>query len=114
MKNTSLPPHTGQQAAVAISYDPASNEAPRVLAAGVGEMAKRILSLARDEHIYIHQNATLANLLARVPAGSEIPEAAYQLIAELLAFLYASDERLAAKMSAAKRQHVPPSCTSHD
>jgi len=97
----------GRQAAVAISYEPDGPDAPRVLAAGTGEMARRILELARREHIHIHQDATLARLLARVPTGSDIPRRAYQLIAELLVFLYATDQRLEEKLAAAKRQHLP-------
>jgi len=97
----------GQKVAVAISYDPEDAETPKVLAAGLGEMARRILDLSRREHIYIHRNATLANLLARVPNGSDIPESAYRLIAELLVFLYATDERLAAKLAASKRKYLP-------
>ncbi|MDX8392192.1 MAG: EscU/YscU/HrcU family type III secretion system export apparatus switch protein [Mariprofundaceae bacterium] len=97
----------GQKAAVAISYDPEDTGAPKVLAAGLGEIARRILDIARQEHVYIHQNATLANLLARVPNGSDIPENAYRLIAELLAFLYATDERLAEKLVVSKRKYLP-------
>lgn len=98
----------GRPAAVAISYEPELPDAPRVLAAGVGETARRILELARREHICIHQDATLASLLARVPKDSAIPRQAYQLIAELLVFLYATDSRLAEKLAAARRQYLPP------
>jgi len=98
----------GRPAAVAISYQPEKADAPKVLAAGVGEIAKRILDLARREHICIHQDSSLAELLARVPSGSAIPRPAYQLIAELLVFLYTTDRRLAEKLAAAKRQHLPP------
>jgi len=93
--------------AVALEYEPDKNGAPRVLAAGFGEIARHILELARQEDIHIHENETLAKLLAKVPVGSEIPEAAYQLIAELLTFLYATDARLAEKMSAAERKIIP-------
>lgn len=104
----------GRHAAVAISYEPDKAGAPKVLAAGVGEMARRILELARREHIYIHQDTTLAGLLARVPTGSAIPQSAYQLIAELLVFLYATDRRLEEKLAAAGRQHLPPGYGAHD
>ncbi len=99
---------TLRPAAVALEYDPATNDAPRVLASGFGVLAERILEIARQEGIHIHRNDNLAELLARVPAGSEIPEAAYRLVAELLAFLYRTDRRLAEKMSAVNRQDLPP------
>jgi len=82
-------------AAVALGYDASSNDAPKVLASGYGHIAKRILEIAKEEHIHIHQDDTLATLLARVPSGTEIPEEAYQLVAELLAFLYRTDQRIA-------------------
>lgn len=105
MSNSTL---AEKDVAVALEYKPEKNGAPKVLAAGFGEIARRILELARQEDIHIHGNESLAKLLARVPVGSEIPEAAYQLVAELLTFLYATDARLAEKMSAAERKIIPP------
>lgn len=89
-----------QQAAVALGYDPQTPEAPKVLASGLGEIAKKILEVARENHVHIHQDDNLAELLAQVPVGSEIPEEAYQLVAELLSFLYQTDQAMAEKMSA--------------
>jgi len=103
----SRPPMQDKEVAVALEYEPEKNGAPKVLAAGFGEIARHILELARQEDIHIHENETLAKLLARVPVGSEIPEAAYQLVAELLTFLYATDAKLAEKMSAAQRKIIP-------
>ena len=81
-----------KQAAVALGYDRSKGEAPRVMAAGFGEIAKSILALAREHDIHIHNDQQLAQLLANVPVGQEIPEDAYQLVAELLAFLYQADQ----------------------
>jgi len=83
-----------QQAAVALGYEQGGGSAPRVLAAGVGEIAKSILALAREHDVHIHEDEQLATLLAQVPVGQEIPEDAYQLVAELLAFLYKTDQNL--------------------
>lgn len=87
-----------QEAAVALGYDLANGEAPKVLAAGFGEVAKKILELARDNQLHIHEDENLARLLARVPVGQEIPEDAFQLVAELLVFLYQTDKKLAEKL----------------
>jgi len=89
-----------QQAAVALGYDPEAPTAPKVLASGLGEIAKKILEVARENDVHIHKDDNLAQLLAQVPVGSEIPEDAYQLVAELLSFLYQTDEKMAEKMSA--------------
>ncbi|RMH51148.1 MAG: hypothetical protein D6682_05190 [Zetaproteobacteria bacterium] len=86
-----------REAAVALGYDPERGGAPKVLAAGFGEVARRIMELARASGVHIHRDDNLVQLLARVPVGEEIPEEAYQLVAELLAFLYRTDKRLAEK-----------------
>jgi len=86
-----------QEAAVALGYEAEGSGAPKVLAAGFGEVAKRIMELARESGVHIHQDENLVRLLAQVPVGSEIPEDAYQLVAELLSFLYRTDQRLAEK-----------------
>lgn len=83
-----------QLATVALGYDRQAGAAPKVLAAGYGEVAKSILALARENNVHIHNDAQLAQLLARVPVGQEIPEEAYQLVAELLAFLYQMDKNM--------------------
>ena len=88
-----------QYAAVALAYSPESQGAPKVLASGFGEVAKKILELARESDVYIHQDDNLATLLAQVPVGQEIPEEAYQLVAELLSFLYSTDRKLEEKIS---------------
>jgi len=88
-----------QAAAVALGYDPEKGQAPKVLAAGFGEVAKKILEVAREHQLHIHEDQNLAKLLAQVPVGQEIPEDAYQLVAELLSFLYQTDQKLAEKLS---------------
>ncbi len=85
---------SGQQAAVALGYDQSIGAAPHVLAAGFGHVAKSILSIAREHDIHIHHDTQLAPLLAKVPVGQEIPEEAYQVVAQLLAFLYQTDQNM--------------------
>jgi len=87
-----------REAAVAITYDRKSGSAPQVVASGYGEIAKRIMAIAKEEGVHIHRDDNLAQLLARVPVGTEIPEQAYQLVAELLAFLYQTDRRVGERL----------------
>ena len=88
-----------REIAVAIGYEPDKHDTPRVLASGFGEIANHIMATAREHDIHIHADATLAPLLAQVPVGSSIPEEAYQLVAELPAFLCRTDTAMAAKIS---------------
>ena len=87
-----------REAAVAITYDQGSGAAPQVVASGYGEIAMRIMAIAKEEGVHIHKDDNLAQLLARVPVGTEIPEQAYQLVAELLVFLYQTDRRVGEKL----------------
>ena len=79
--------------AVALGYDPDQDRAPRVLATGRGDVAQKILALARKHNIPIHQDAILAERLALLDLNAEIPPELYQVVAELLVFLYRLDNR---------------------
>ena len=83
--------------AVALGYDPDQDRAPRVLATGKDEMAQKILALAQKHHIPIHQDAVLAEKLTSLDLNAEIPAELYQVVAELLVFLYRLDNRWQAK-----------------
>lgn len=88
-----------REVAIALGFDSERNDAPTVLAAGYGHIAKQIMAVARKEGIHIHQDENLAQILAQVPVGYEIPETAYQLVAEILTFLYQTDQTLREKIS---------------
>jgi len=80
--------------AVAIVYDIELYSAPVVLAKGRDKLAKRIKEIAHDENIPIVENKPLAQSLYRsVEIGDVIPEALYNAVAEILAFVYTLKER---------------------
>lgn len=72
--------------AIALNYD--GENAPRLTAKGRGELAQRILELAREHDVPLHEDAELAALLAQIPLGDEIPEPLYRAVAEVIAFAY--------------------------
>ena len=72
--------------AIALQYD--GENAPRITASGGGEMAERILALAKEHDVPLHEDPQLAALLAQIPLGEEIPEALYRAVAEVIAFAY--------------------------
>ena len=96
-----------REVAVALGSDPEMEAGTKVLAAGYGEIAKQIMAIAKAEDIHLHQDNNLAQLLARIPAGEEIPEEAYQLVAELLSFLYSTDQSLAENPSPSHGKNLP-------
>lgn len=77
--------------AAALRYNPNRENAPRLIAAGQGELAEKILAAAREAGIPIHEDGTLADILTRLTLGTEIPPELYQVIAEVLAFIYRLD-----------------------
>ena len=80
--------------AVALKYDQDINQAPVVVAKGVDHLALRIIQLAEEHEVYILENKALArSLFEEVELDQEIPEAFYQAIAEVLAFVYSIKER---------------------
>ncbi len=72
--------------AVALHYD--GKGAPRVTAKGEGEVAQRILAIAREHDIPLHEDADLLQLLSRIDLGEEIPAGLYVAVAEVIAFAY--------------------------
>jgi flagellar biosynthesis protein len=74
--------------AVALTYDPVSMPAPTISAAGQGEVAERILALAKEHGVPVRQDPGLVTLLAQLDVGQIIPPELYPVVAELLAFVY--------------------------
>ncbi|MDY0211848.1 MAG: EscU/YscU/HrcU family type III secretion system export apparatus switch protein [Desulfuromonadaceae bacterium] len=73
--------------ATALKYDGADS-APVVVASGQGEIAERIVKLAHEAGLHISNDPVLAELLAKVPVGQEIPEELYLAVAEILTYVY--------------------------
>lgn len=74
--------------AAALRYERPTDRAPRVVARGEGLIAERILALAREHEIPIHEDRALVQVLAKLDVDAEIPLEVYQAVAEVLAFLY--------------------------
>ena len=77
--------------AVALQYLE-GDKAPRVIASGVGELARRILQLAEDNNIPVTRDDSLVEILTKLNVGVQIPPETYRAVAEILAFLYRTDE----------------------
>lgn len=83
-----------RRGAVALRYQSNSDAAPRVTAKGQGEIAEKILALAREHHIPVVQNSDLLMMLSKVEIMDQIPEALYGAVAEILAYVYSLNEQL--------------------
>jgi flagellar biosynthesis protein FlhB len=88
--------------AVALKYDAASMNAPRVIAKGRGVIAQYIRTLAIDAGVPILERPPLARALYKmVEVGQEVPEQFYTAIAEILAYVYELSRKLKRKGAAA-------------
>ena len=72
----------------ALRYDHPADRAPKLVARGDGHVAERILALAREHGIRVHEDRELVDVLARLDLEADIPGEVYQVVAEILAFLY--------------------------
>lgn len=80
--------------AVALKYNPAEHAAPVVAAKGQGHVAERILELAREHGVPIQEEPSLIEVLSKIDIDQEIPPELYALVAEVLSFIYRTDNRL--------------------
>ncbi len=82
-----------QPQAAALGYDPQQDAAPRLLAAGRGAVAERIIALARQNGIVIREDPLLVAALCELEVGALIPPQLYALVAEVLAYVYRLQNR---------------------
>ncbi len=74
--------------AVALGYNRLQDNAPKVLASGAGEIANKIISLAKEHDIPIKEDPDLIEILSKVEVDQEIPPNLYKAVAEIFSFLY--------------------------
>ncbi|OXM84651.1 EscU/YscU/HrcU family type III secretion system export apparatus switch protein [Paenibacillus rigui] len=79
--------------AVALKYSADQSKAPTVVAKGKGQIAEAILKKAKDNGVAIQEDASLVEVLSKLDLDQEIPPELYQLVAEILSFIYRSDQR---------------------
>ncbi len=77
-----------QKRATALKYQSKSDNAPKVIAKGKGKVAERIIEIAKEHNIYIHNDPDLIEVLYQLDLNEDIPSELYVVVAELLAFVY--------------------------
>jgi flagellar biosynthesis protein len=82
-----------ERRAAALRYEAGSDEAPRVVAAGKGLVADRIIAEARAAGVPVRDDAALAEALASLDLGVQVPDDLYRAVAEALAWAYRLDGR---------------------
>ena len=72
--------------AVALHYD--GDTAPQVTAKGSGDLAEKIIAIAKQHNVPLQENNELVQLLSHLELGDQIPEELYLAVAEIIAFTY--------------------------
>ena len=94
--------------AVAICYDDATMNAPRVVAKGADLLALRIRDVAKASQVPVLQSPMLARALyAHAEIDSEIPAALYTAVAQVLAYVYQLKASLKGEGTAPAAMPVP-------
>jgi flagellar biosynthesis protein len=72
----------GPSAAV-IRYDEEQGKSPSIVAHGTGQVAKKILEVAKENNIHLQEDSTLLAHLLDVDLGDSVPPQLYAVIAEI-------------------------------
>ena len=74
--------------AVALKYDQRKDRAPRVIAKGRGNIAEKIIDIAKENNVPLYEDNNLIQILEALELETEIPPELYRAVAEVLAFIY--------------------------
>ena len=74
--------------AVALKYKAYEDLAPKVIAKGKGEIAKKIIEKAKKFDIPLFQNEELTDMLLNIEINEEIPSQLYESVVEVFIWLY--------------------------
>lgn len=74
--------------AAALEYEHGKDAVPRLTAKGAGLVAEKIIALAKEHDVPISSDPDLFTLLAKLDVGEYIHPDLYEIVAELLVFIY--------------------------
>ncbi len=74
--------------AVALQYDQQKDAVPTLTAKGRGDVAEKILALAKEHKIPIKEDKDLVMLLEALEVDQEIPLELYAVVAEIFSYIY--------------------------
>jgi flagellar biosynthesis protein len=75
-----------RRSAAGLSYD--GEHAPKLVAAGHGHVADRIVALAREHGIPVREDPALAEALAQLEIDRDVPPELWRAVAESLLWAY--------------------------
>jgi len=93
------PDGPARRRATALRYDQGA-PAPQVTATGVGLVADRIVAAAREAGVPVRHDPALAEALAALDLGDDVPQALWTAVAETLAWAYLLDAKASGRRGA--------------
>ena len=97
--------------AAVLKYDVDKDKAPKIVGLGKGQVAEKILQVAEEHRIPFYEDPSLIDLLSKLEIQSEVPPQLYNLVAEVLSFVYKLD-RLAKKKAMVTKKFTPKNKTA--
>lgn len=79
--------NTKKDTAVALKYEMEEDIAPKVIAKGQGEVARKIVENAQEHDIPVYRDEKLAKQLGALETDDYIPEELYDAVAQILVFI---------------------------
>lgn len=85
-----------KKTATALHYAQDYPSVPQVTASGKGIVAEKIILKAKEHDIPIVEDPSLVELLAKLKTNDLIPVSLFDLVAEVFAFIYETDQSVRA------------------
>ena len=79
--------------AAALKYKLHEDAAPKLIAKGKGLIAEKILEIAREHNIPVKEDPELIQALMKLELNQFIPPELYQVVAEIMAFIYRMNDK---------------------
>lgn len=76
----------GPSAAV-IKYDDENGKAPTIVAQGTGQVAEKIIELAKRNNVHLQEDSSLLQNLLDIDLGDSVPPQLFGVIAEIFILL---------------------------
>jgi len=83
-----------REKAAALRYEQGVDAAPTIVAKGRGQVARKIIALARKNGVPVHEDRNLIEVLSTIDLYEEIPAELYKAVAEVLAFIYKMSNKM--------------------
>jgi len=79
--------------AIALKYNK-DDSSPFVVAKGKGYVAEKIIEKGKEEEVHIYEDENIIDNLMELDLGEEIPPELYDVVAEIIAYVYYLDRKL--------------------